>query len=95
MKKKCIKLFLAKGFVRCEEILRNLNEGLNKNKSVNSEGVIIITYSLIKEALEMMEIKDDKVVLNESTIIGNYTRIIVLNNNYTRIQAIQVRFNEV
>jgi hypothetical protein len=66
---------IFKNFIRYEEILRNLNEGLNKNESINSEGVIIITYSLIKEALDLMEIKDDKVVLAESTVVGKIYNI--------------------
>lgn len=54
------KALTSKLINKCEEVLRNVLEGLVRNESVKPQHLILLCYALIKESLTNMEKTEDK-----------------------------------
>jgi hypothetical protein len=56
---------------KCDEVLRNVMEGLLINPSLNQEYVLYFCYSIIEESLKNMKPLENLNLLVDNTLLGS------------------------
>lgn len=59
----------SKNLGKFDELFNFILEGFVKNESVQHSELVIVSYSLIKDALELIENSKKKERLNDTTIV--------------------------
>ncbi len=75
----------TKSYLKIEEVLRHILEGLQKNTSIEIEDLILYCYTLIEDAFSNIKIKEDLIELNE-----NMTKDKNRQNKITKYEVLKV-----